>query len=80
VHPAINRLLERSIFSDRMVFVRAVHAAKYMNDTELAIYDSWWARARDMALQQWQGEQHLTCAPKHDCWGPPCLYVGLTPS
>jgi len=35
------RLLERSVFSDRMVFVRAVHAAKFMSDTELAIYDSW---------------------------------------
>jgi deoxyadenosine/deoxycytidine kinase len=39
--PLMNRLLERSIFSDRMVFVRAVHAARYMSDTELAIYDSW---------------------------------------
>lgn len=35
------RLLERSIFSDRMVFVKAVHKSKFMNDTELAIYDSW---------------------------------------
>eukprot|EP00798_Chlamydomonas_sp_ICE-L_P016791 gene16791-23068_t len=35
------RLLERSVFSDRMVFVRAVHSAKFMNDTELSIYDSW---------------------------------------
>ena len=35
------RALERSVFSDRMVFVRAVHAAKFMSDTELAIYDSW---------------------------------------
>ncbi|MEW5310946.1 MAG: hypothetical protein WDW38_002697 [Sanguina aurantia] len=35
------RLMERSVFSDRMVFVKAVHAAKYMSDTELAVYDSW---------------------------------------
>jgi len=35
------RLLERSIFSDRMVFVRAVHNLKFLSDTELAVYDSW---------------------------------------
>ncbi|DBB02914.1 TPA: hypothetical protein ACH3X1_013516 [Trebouxia sp. C0004] len=35
------RLLERSVFSDRMVFVRAVHEAKWMSDLELNIYDSW---------------------------------------
>ncbi|KAG2450901.1 hypothetical protein HYH02_004733 [Chlamydomonas schloesseri] len=35
------RLLERSVFSDRMVFVRAVHASKDLADHELAIYDAW---------------------------------------
>uniref|UniRef100_A0A0E0LJ30 Deoxynucleoside kinase domain-containing protein n=1 Tax=Oryza punctata TaxID=4537 RepID=A0A0E0LJ30_ORYPU len=35
------RLMERSIFSDRMVFVRAVHEANWMNGMELSIYDSW---------------------------------------
>ncbi|KAL6897304.1 hypothetical protein ACP4OV_007000 [Aristida adscensionis] len=35
------RLMERSIFSDRMVFVRAVHEASWMNGMELSIYDSW---------------------------------------
>eukprot|EP00898_Chlorokybus_atmophyticus_P000451 jgi/Chlat1/1406/Chrsp12S01977 len=35
------RLMERSIFSDRMVFVRAVHEAKWMSDMEISIYDSW---------------------------------------
>lgn len=35
------RLLERSVFSDRMVFVRAVHDAKWLSDAELEIYDSW---------------------------------------
>ncbi|KAK9812880.1 hypothetical protein WJX72_005140 [[Myrmecia] bisecta] len=35
------RLLERSVFSDRMVFVRAVHEANWMTDMELNIYDSW---------------------------------------
>nr|CAB3452535.1 unnamed protein product [Digitaria exilis] len=35
------RLVERSIFSDRMVFVRAVHEANWLNGMELSIYDSW---------------------------------------
>ncbi|EFJ40458.1 hypothetical protein VOLCADRAFT_33236, partial [Volvox carteri f. nagariensis] len=35
------RLLERSVFSDRMVFVRAVHASLDLADHELAIYDAW---------------------------------------
>jgi len=35
------RLLERSVFSDRMVFVRAVHEAHWMSEMELSIYDSW---------------------------------------
>jgi len=39
--PAPMRLLERSVFSDRMVFVRAVHEARYMSDLELSVYDSW---------------------------------------
>ncbi len=35
------RLLERSVFSDRMVFVRAVHESQWLSDMELSIYDSW---------------------------------------
>ncbi|KAK8938719.1 hypothetical protein KSP39_PZI011448 [Platanthera zijinensis] len=35
------RLLERSVFSDRNVFVRAVHEANWMNEMEIRIYDSW---------------------------------------
>ncbi|KAL8162430.1 hypothetical protein V2J09_013919 [Rumex salicifolius] len=35
------RLMERSVFTDRMVFVRAVHEAKWMNEMEISIYDSW---------------------------------------
>ncbi|KAM7279805.1 hypothetical protein ACFE04_006939 [Oxalis oulophora] len=35
------RLMERSVFSDRMVFVRAVHEAKWMDEMEISIYDSW---------------------------------------
>ena len=36
------RLLERSIFCDRMVFVEALHDAKYLTDMELSIYESWY--------------------------------------
>lgn len=35
------RILERSVFSDRMVFVRAVKASGDLQDHELAIYDAW---------------------------------------
>ena len=35
-------LLERSVFSDRMVFVRAVHEARWLSEMELSIYDSWY--------------------------------------
>ncbi|KAG1369907.1 hypothetical protein COCNU_15G002730 [Cocos nucifera] len=35
------RLMERSAFSDQMVFVRAVHEAKWMNEMEISIYNSW---------------------------------------
>lgn len=35
------RLMERSVFSDRLVFVRTVHEAKWMNDMQLQLYDSW---------------------------------------
>jgi len=37
------RVLERSIFSDRMVFVRAMHDAGFMGDLELSVYDSWFS-------------------------------------
>ena len=36
------RLMERSIFSDRMVFVRSVREAKWLSDIEQEIYDSWY--------------------------------------
>ena len=35
------RLMERSVFSDRMVFVKAVHEAHWMTDMELSVYDAW---------------------------------------
>ena len=35
--------MERSVFSDRMVFVKAVHEARWMTDMELSVYDAWCA-------------------------------------
>jgi deoxyadenosine/deoxycytidine kinase len=32
--------MERSVFSDRMVFVHVVHEANWMNEMEINIYDS----------------------------------------
>ena len=37
------RVLERSIFSDRMVFVRAMHEIGHLSDLELGVYDSWFS-------------------------------------
>ena len=36
------RLMERSVFSDQMIFVRAVHESKWMSDLELNLYKSWY--------------------------------------
>jgi deoxycitidine kinase len=33
------RVLERSIFSDRQVFVRAMHSAGTMEDFEVSVYN-----------------------------------------
>jgi deoxyadenosine/deoxycytidine kinase len=46
------RVLERSIFSDRLVFVRAMHEAGFMGDLELRLYDSWFSMeiAQDQEL------------------------------
>ena len=35
------KMFERSVFSDKMVFVQAVHEARWMNDMEMSIYNSW---------------------------------------
>lgn len=35
------RLLERSIFCDRMVFVESLKDSNFMSEMELTIYDSW---------------------------------------
>jgi hypothetical protein len=39
--------MERSVFSDRMVFVRAVKESGWMGDVELAVYDSWFGPILD---------------------------------
>lgn len=36
------RLLERSIFCDRMVFVESLKDSNYMSEMELTIYDKWY--------------------------------------
>ena len=36
------RLLERSIFCDRMVFVESLKDSKIMSEMELSIYNSWY--------------------------------------
>ena len=35
------RLLERSIFCDRMVFVESLKDSNILSEMELSIYDSW---------------------------------------
>lgn len=40
-HTSGLRLIERSVFCDRMVFVKAVHALEQLSDLELKVYDSW---------------------------------------
>jgi Deoxynucleoside kinase len=45
------RLLERSVFCDRMVFVRATHAMKHMDNVELEVYDSWFNPLLEMRPQ-----------------------------
>lgn len=37
-----NRLMERSVFSDRLVFVQAMSERKGFSEMELAIYQQWW--------------------------------------
>ena len=35
-------LLERSVFSDRLVFVKAMYRYHTLSDVEMAVYDSMW--------------------------------------
>lgn len=46
------RLLERSVFSDRMVFVRTIYESKWIDDKQLAVYDRGFSLFVD-------GERHL---------------------
>ena len=36
------RILERSVFSDKMIFVESVHENGWMSDLELALFNSWY--------------------------------------
>jgi len=44
------RLLERSVFSDRLVFVRAVRAEGWLGEAEVAVYDAYAAAALGLGL------------------------------
>jgi len=35
------RIMERSVFSDRQVFVNSIHESNWMNDMEMTVYDQW---------------------------------------
>ena len=35
------RIMERSVFSDRMIFVESVHDEGWMSDLELSLFNSW---------------------------------------
>lgn len=41
MHNQPYRLLERSIFCDRMVFVESLRDSNILSEMELSIYDSW---------------------------------------
>lgn len=59
------RLMERSIFSDRMVFVRAVYEEQWMTDVELAVYDEWFDEQLDtMTSLKPDGFIYLRATPK----------------
>jgi hypothetical protein len=60
-----------------MVFVRAVHAAKYMNDTELAIYDSWWVGNRQ--AQGWELGGAVHDMRRDVCLPGTCMLKRLQP-
>lgn len=36
------RIMERSIFSDRMIFVESVHEKAWMSDLELSLFNGWY--------------------------------------
>lgn len=56
--------MERSVFSDRMVFVRAVKESGWMGDVELAVYDSWFGPILDTSPSLVpDGFIYLRCTP-----------------
>lgn len=36
------RIMERSVFSDRMIFVESVHEKAWMSDLELSLFNGWY--------------------------------------
>lgn len=36
------RIMERSVFSDKMVFVESVHEKGWMSDMELSLFNAWY--------------------------------------
>lgn len=57
------RMLERSVFSDRHVFVRAVHENEWLSEAELQIYDSWFHPFIEcVGAMLCSGVCNLTCA------------------
>ena len=36
------RIMERSVFSDRMIFVESVHEKGWMSDLELSLFNGWY--------------------------------------
>ena len=41
-HPEPLRIMERSVFSDRMIFVESVHESGWMSDLELSLFNAWY--------------------------------------
>ena len=39
---ALLRIMERSVFSDKMVFVESVHEKGWMSDLEFSLFNSWY--------------------------------------
>ena len=45
------RIVERSVFSDKMIFVEAAHEGGWMSDLELSIFESWFSPTVKVSVQ-----------------------------